>query len=221
LTAHSTKTLLPKHFRLPPGVSECGVKHPGIAVNTAKPGGRAHAPPQKVCPVIPPAQAERPRRLRLHRPAHRPASFGLPWRWDSPESCAEHARLVAEAAVGPPAPADGLTVNELLLVFLRHAEQHYRRADGTNTDELAYALTIDTDCVILRLTYRMLGHLAPIRLPVRMVTTRCHRGGRRWWFLCPLPKASGVWCVRRVPKLHVRDGHFGCRHCPRRLTRWG
>jgi integrase len=31
----------------------------------------------------------------------------------------------------------GISVAELLLAFLRHAERHYRRPDGTNTDELA------------------------------------------------------------------------------------
>ncbi len=85
---------------------------------------------------------------RLHKPSgHAYSDFTDPLTgrrrsvclgpWDSPESRAEHARLVAECAVGRPAPADGLTVSELLLVFLRHAERHYRRADGTNTDELA------------------------------------------------------------------------------------
>jgi integrase len=58
---------------------------------------------------------------------------------DSPESRREHARLVAEVAVGAPAGGrrGGLTVAELLLAFLRHAEGHYRRADGTPTWELA------------------------------------------------------------------------------------
>lgn len=85
---------------------------------------------------------------RLHKPSgHAYSDFTDPLTgrrrsvclgpWDSPESRAEHARLVAECAVGQPAPAAGLTVNELLLIFLRHAEGHYRRADGTNTDELA------------------------------------------------------------------------------------
>jgi integrase len=58
--------------------------------------------------------------------------------WNSPESRAEHARLCLELSTGrgSPPPA-GVTVAELLLAFLRHAEQHYRRADGTPTDEVA------------------------------------------------------------------------------------
>lgn len=47
---------------------------------------------------------------------------------------------------------------------------------------------------------------------VRLVTTRPHYGGVRWWFLCPL-RPRGVPCLRRVRKLY-RDGrYFGCRHC--------
>lgn len=57
--------------------------------------------------------------------------------WDSPRSRAEYARLCDEEAAGRPAPAAGLSVAELLLAFLRHAEGHYRRADGSPTDELA------------------------------------------------------------------------------------
>jgi hypothetical protein len=30
-----------------------------------------------------------------------------------------------------------LTVNEVILAFWRHAERHYRRADGTTTNELS------------------------------------------------------------------------------------
>src|SRR5436190_19873934 len=62
---------------------------------------------------------------------------------DSPESHAESARLVAELVGSPVPPAAltptgaGLTVNEVLLGFWKHAERHYRRADGTPTDELS------------------------------------------------------------------------------------
>src|SRR5438067_13476448 len=68
--------------------------------------------------------------------------------YDSPESRAEYARVVAGlvaptggSGIAPsPAAAPGrreLTVNEILLGFWRHAEQHYRRADGSPTDELS------------------------------------------------------------------------------------
>jgi integrase len=58
-------------------------------------------------------------------------------RWQSRESKLEHSRIVAEVAAGRPAgPAGGLTLNELFVAFLTHAEEHYRRPDGTRTNEL-------------------------------------------------------------------------------------
>jgi integrase len=57
-------------------------------------------------------------------------------------SRAAYARVIAEweAAGGvlpAAAAAPDLTVNELLVAFWRHAEEHYRRPDGTPTQELA------------------------------------------------------------------------------------
>jgi integrase len=85
---------------------------------------------------------------RLHKPsgqavcdfydpvsgAKRCVSLG---RWQSPESKLEHSRIVAEVAAGRSAgPASGLSLNELFVAFLTHAEGHYRRPDGTSTNEL-------------------------------------------------------------------------------------
>jgi integrase len=52
----------------------------------------------------------------------------------------EYARVIAEwEAAGRRLPSDnpssGLTINQLALAFLRHADQHYRRPDGTPTSE--------------------------------------------------------------------------------------
>ena len=66
-------------------------------------------------------------------------------KYDSPESRAEYARVVAELAVSRPAAAadrpagrgPDVTVNEVLLGFWKHAERHYRRADGSPTNELS------------------------------------------------------------------------------------
>jgi integrase len=63
-------------------------------------------------------------------------------RHGSPESRAEYARVIAEWEAGgrrTPAHASArsdLSVNELLVRFWEHAEQHYRHADGTPTSEL-------------------------------------------------------------------------------------
>ena len=63
--------------------------------------------------------------------------------FDSPESRREYARIIAELAVAPVAHQGGLTpptritIDELLVAFLTHARTHYRRADGTPTDQVA------------------------------------------------------------------------------------
>jgi integrase len=68
-----------------------------------------------------------------------------------PPPCAREAydRLIAEwlangrRLADPAADAAALTVNELILAFWRHAEQHYRRGDCSPTSELAdYRLSL-------------------------------------------------------------------------------
>jgi integrase len=62
-------------------------------------------------------------------------------KYDTPESRAEYIRVLAEWEAtgrrleGREAGA-GVSVNELNLAFLRHAESHYRRPDGTVTAEV-------------------------------------------------------------------------------------
>src|SRR5262245_12925497 len=61
--------------------------------------------------------------------------------YGSPQSRENYARVVAELATpaGPRSPAslrDGLTVAEVCLKFLDHAEVYYRRPDGTQTTEV-------------------------------------------------------------------------------------
>jgi hypothetical protein len=83
---------------------------------------------------------------------HKPTNTARAWvngrwvqlgRYNSPESREAYARLCAQLAgsptpapVVPPADPAGLSVNEVLIAFWRYAEQHYRRADGTPTNEL-------------------------------------------------------------------------------------
>ncbi len=38
-------------------------------------------------------------------------------------------------------------------------------------------------------------------------------GGAQWWFLCPVIGADGKSCGRRVAKLYLRNGKWGCRTC--------
>jgi hypothetical protein len=63
--------------------------------------------------------------------------------YGSRESKAEYARLLAEfqaghgAMAGVAEPVADLTVNELLVRYLRHCDQYYRNADGTPTGQAA------------------------------------------------------------------------------------
>jgi hypothetical protein len=52
----------------------------------------------------------------------------------------------------------------------------------------------------------------PVELRIPITTTPCQFGGERSWFLCPLD-VSGAACGRRVPKLYLDRGLFGCRQC--------
>lgn len=47
---------------------------------------------------------------------------------------------------------------------------------------------------------------------IRLVSTKCNYGGRRWWFLCPLT-TNGIACNRRVGTLYLGGNYFGCRTC--------
>ncbi len=64
----------------------------------------------------------------------------LPGKFDSPESRAAFTALLLEQQATPhhvqAANPTGMRLGELLLLYLDHAEQHYRRADGTPTSEI-------------------------------------------------------------------------------------
>lgn len=49
---------------------------------------------------------------------------------------------------------------------------------------------------------------------IQLVTTPCHFGRVRFWFICPLGTDQG-YCGRRVGKLYLPGNatYFGCRHC--------
>jgi hypothetical protein len=64
--------------------------------------------------------------------------------YGSPESRAEHARILAELAAVPitqsiatSSAISKITIDQIILAFWQHAERHYRRADGSNTNELS------------------------------------------------------------------------------------
>jgi integrase len=89
-------------------------------------------------------------------------------KYGTPASRAEYARVLGEwEATGRrlpgPEAASGVSVNELLFAFLRHAEGHYRGSDGQPTTELRdYKLTIR----LLRERYGLLpaADFSPLKL---------------------------------------------------------
>src|SRR5689334_3592792 len=64
----------------------------------------------------------------------------LPGAFDSPESRSAFAALLLELQAAPHQPQtvtpDGVTIAELLLAYLDHAERHYRTPDGRHTSEI-------------------------------------------------------------------------------------
>jgi hypothetical protein len=87
-----------------------------------------------------------------------------------------------------------------------------RNGEAEPSSSVGYTLTLGGAEGVLRLDYRMKESGEALDYPVRLVTTRCHLGGARWWFVCPL-SVSGVACGRRVRKLYLRGKYFGCRRC--------
>src|SRR5262245_19639228 len=76
------------------------------------------------------------------------------------------------------------------------------RTDGTGTMHLRYTHT----------PYG--GEPELLDYPVRLVSTRPHLGGLRWWFICPLV-INDRPCGRRIAKLYHCGKYFGCRTCLR------
>ncbi len=77
--------------------------------------------------------------IRTQSGARRDVYLGV---HNTPESRAEYGRLISELAAGAPAGQvagrpDVPTVDQVLLAFWRHAERHYRRPDGTTTQEVS------------------------------------------------------------------------------------
>ena len=82
----------------------------------------------------------------------------LPGSYDSPESRTAFATLLLELEASPhrvqQPDATGITVNEFLLAYLEHAEQHYRGPDGNQTGEAHHVK------LVIRYVREMYGDLA-------------------------------------------------------------
>lgn len=74
--------------------------------------------------------------------------------------------------------------------------------DGIDAVRLSYSIT-DWN-----------GEKKAYNYAVRLGTTPCNFGGKRWWFICPLV-VSGRPCNRRCRIIYLSCGsaYFGCREC--------
>ncbi len=61
-------------------------------------------------------------------------------------------------------------------------------------------------------TSRESGEKENLDYKIKLVTTLCNYGGKRYWFICPLSK-NGQYCGRRVGVLFLIGKYYGCRHC--------
>jgi integrase len=97
--------------------------------------------------------------------------------WGSEEADAEYKRFLAEFATGETKRPSGpdVTVNEILLAFMKHAEQHYRQPDGTPTSEV-WCLRL-----ALKPLRELYGHTSAREFgPRALKTLREHMIGLEW-----------------------------------------
>ncbi len=93
----------------------------------------------------------------------------------------------------------------------REGTLHWQRGEKRESS-ISYTLSIGDKDGTFRFQYCVGDAKESLDYVVQLVTTGCHLGGTRWWFICPLVK-NDVRCDRRVRKLYLRGKYFGCRHC--------
>ncbi|MEI7741485.1 MAG: hypothetical protein WCJ29_03180 [bacterium] len=56
------------------------------------------------------------------------------------------------------------------------------------------------------------GETTNLDYQVRITSTPCYFGGKRYWFICPLIR-NGVPCQRQVGVIYGAGMYYGCRYC--------
>jgi integrase len=124
----------------------------------------------------------------------------LPGEHDSAESKAAYVKLVAECAAASAvtdAPPNVITVNEVLLAYLVHAQQHYRTDDGSASDEIRHLKTVS------RYVRELYGNTPAIQFgPKALKAVRERFIGERW---CRKVVNARVERVRRIFKWAVAE----------------
>lgn len=99
---------------------------------------------------------------------------------------------------------------KLLTPGTRSGSFHW--GEGEKRSTVGYTLAAEAASATLVPTYNIVKTGERMEYSIRLVTTPCHFGGLRWWFICPLV-VSGVACGGRVRKLYLPGRYFGCRKC--------
>ena len=85
-----------------------------------------------------------------------------------------------------------------------------------NKSSIGYYAVINEDESYIKLNYTYTdnssGNKEDMEYKIRLTTTACNYGGKRYWFICPLSK-NGKYCGRRVGVIYLIGKYFGCRHC--------
>ena len=61
---------------------------------------------------------------------------------------------------------------------------------GEQASAVNYTVTVGETTGTLRLSYQVLAKKEDVAYPVELVSTGCHLGGVRWWFVCPLVRGG-------------------------------
>lgn len=95
-------------------------------------------------------------------------------------------------------------------------------------NSIGIAVSVDEEDNFVVLLYNQTnddGEKKKFNYKVKLSTTPCNYGGKRYWFICPLYK-DNIACKRRVRILYKVGDYFGCRHCfnltyASRNSEWG
>lgn len=88
--------------------------------------------------------------------------------------------------------------------------------DGEEVSRIGYKISTLDGGSYIELDYRTRWHddeeWRPIKYKIPLERVRCHFGGKRWFFKCPMYRL-GNYCGRRVGKMYKTGDYFACRHC--------
>lgn len=93
-----------------------------------------------------------------------------------------------------------------------HEEATYWTISNSNNNSVQIVVELPSVRVVYRDYDRFRESEKAYDYFIYLESTRCHYGGRRWWFLCPCNR-DGAVCGRRVRKLYLHNSWFGCKWC--------